>query len=194
MNEQLRKAFADELLAAETLTPSYREKYEREIAEMIEKKLTARSRVWLWLCMCAGLAFSGVFGYAILATTQPNVMATVGLSTCVVFGLAWAVVMAWTLKRGSVDMRVHPMATAGLSWAFVVIVMTMLIVESGENRSIESVGAVVNGLAFLVMAAMFLISARIHQSELRTREKLLEIELKLGEVAERLKGKEDEAE
>ena len=43
------------------------------------------------------------------------------------------------------------------------------------------------GLAYLIVAAMFMISALINRSELRTREKLLEIELKLGEIAERLK-------
>ena len=186
MNDRNR-SFADGLLAAETQSQTYREKYEREIAEMIDKKLTARSRVWLWLSMCAGLAFCLVFAYAIMATTQPNLLATIGLTSCSVFGFAWAVIMAWTLKRGSIDMKSHTMATAALPWGFVIIVLTILIVESGEEPSIETVGAVVNGIAFLVMAAMFLISAMITRSELRTREKLLEIEMKLAEIGEALK-------
>ena len=43
------------------------------------------------------------------------------------------------------------------------------------------------GLVFLVMGAMFLIRHVVELSELKTREKLLEIECRLAELAESLK-------
>ena len=51
---------------------------------------------------------------------------------------------------------------------------------------IKGVQMVVNGLVFLMMAAVFMIFSRINQAELNTREKLLEIELRLAEIAEKI--------
>ena len=45
---------------------------------------------------------------------------------------------------------------------------------------------ILSGLVFLVMGAVFLIRHVVEQSELKTREKLLEIEYRLAELADRI--------
>jgi hypothetical protein len=46
---------------------------------------------------------------------------------------------------------------------------------------------VLNGLVFLVIAALFMIANRVDQAQLKTREKLLEIEYRLAVMSESMK-------
>ncbi len=54
-------------------------------------------------------------------------------------------------------------------------------------NSIVGLRMIICGLVFLVVGAVFLIRHVIEQSELKTREKLLEIEYRLAELAETAK-------
>ena len=44
---------------------------------------------------------------------------------------------------------------------------------------------IANGLAFLIGAAVYWLTYRIEQAELNTREKLLQLELRLAELSEK---------
>lgn len=71
-----------------------------------------------------------------------------------------------------------------MGWGFTVLVVTVAMVCAPEN--VVGTRMVLSGLVFLVMAAAFLIRHVIEQSELKTREKLLEIEYRLAELADRM--------
>ena len=49
---------------------------------------------------------------------------------------------------------------------------------------------IVGGLPFLVMAALFMVLARVNKAELNNREKLPEIEYHLAELVERMEKRE----
>jgi uncharacterized membrane protein len=73
-------------------------------------------------------------------------------------------------------------------WVFVVLMVIMFMVMSllAPDR-IVGLWMIIFGLVVLVVGAVFLIRHGIAQSELRTREKLLEIEYRLTELAETAK-------
>jgi len=73
----------------------------------------------------------------------------------------------------------------GMTWGFLVIMMTLFMVSAGNN--IVGLRMIVNGLVFLLMGVAFLLRHVIEQSELKTGERLLEIEYRLAELAECLK-------
>jgi hypothetical protein len=108
-----------------------------------------------------------------------------------VFGLVSAALSVWILKKGTVNLKTDDMAAAGLGWAFIVIVATLVLVFSGKlpDKTL-GIHMLVSVLVFEVMAAAGLLKAIIQRSEVNTREKLLEIEYRLAELAEKVKAAE----
>jgi len=72
-----------------------------------------------------------------------------------------------------------------MAWAIVVVMATLVLVFAPD--SIVGVRMLVSILLFLVMAAVFMLASRTEQAELRTKEKLLEIEYRVAELGEHLK-------
>ena len=63
--------------------------------------------------------------------------------------------------------------------------VTVCMVFAPENT--VGLRMILSSLVFLLMGAVFLIRHVVEQSELKTREKLLEIEYRLAELADRIK-------
>ncbi len=55
---------------------------------------------------------------------------------------------------------------------------------SAENQ-LQGLMMVANGLVFLICAAVYWLTYRVEQAELNTREKLLQLELRLAELGEK---------
>jgi len=182
------KAFRDRLLELEKTNATYKEKYEKEIQEMFEKKLTGWERWGQVLGLAMGLGFFFLFGT--LAIIVPKEFPLWGRFIWIlgaVFGLAFAALSVWVLKKGTVNLKTDNMAGAGLGWGFIVIVATIVLVHSGDlPQPITGVRMLVSILIFEVMAAALLLKAIVQRSEVNTREKLLEIEYRLAELAEKV--------
>jgi len=184
-----RQRFRDELIAAESVAPDLREQYERAVHEMLHRRLTSAQKVGHVIGAVIAAALATLFGVMAATADELPLLArlTFGLGT--VFGLGWAVMMARILRRGDVDLRADANTMTGMAWGFVVLLMTIMLLMAGSMADqVKAVNMLVGGLVFLVMGAAFLITNRVDQSELNTREKLLEIEYRLTELAERLPG------
>ncbi|GAH40619.1 unnamed protein product [marine sediment metagenome] len=186
-----KKTFRDKLLDMEKPNTRHKEKYEKEMLKMVEKKLTGLNRFAHIVGLIMGLGFAVLFGT--LAVIVPKGFPLWGRfmwALGAVFGLLIVAVEGWILKKGTINLKEDNMAIAGLSWSFVVILGTVVLVFSEKfSDPITGVRALVSILFFLVMAAVFMIRAFVERSELNTREKLLEIEYRLAELAEKLEGK-----
>ena len=68
----------------------------------------------------------------------------------------------------------------------------VLVFSGGSPDPLTSIRMLVSLLFFLVMAALFMIRAFVQRSELNTREKLLELECRLAELAEKIENKRSE--
>jgi len=186
------KDFRDRLIEAEGFDPSYREAYEKEIQAMLEEKV-AGTKKWVYVVfMALGAFFAVVFGAAaLLAPAEFPLLGRILFGVGAIFGLAWAVLLGMIVKKGKLNLRTDPGAMAGMAWATVVIAVTLfMLLGSRVPEPITGVQMVVNGLVFLVMGAVFMVFNRIHQAELKTREKLLEIEYQLAAIAEAMAEKQ----
>lgn len=181
-----RHKFSDRLIQCEAPTPALHEKYRKEITAMLEKELSPLGRVaWIFWAVF-GLALASFFGYAAVSSYgKVPLWGTVGFGASVVFGLAFGSLSGWIAWSGHIDMRSHPPAMAGMAWCLVVLMMTLALVFAPP--SIVGVRMIVSSLTFLVMAAVFMLASRTEQAELRTKEKLLEIEYRIAELGEHLK-------
>ena len=188
---EVDKTFREKLLGIEMQNPVYRQEYERQVKAMVEKKLTGWAKLSHIVGLIMGLGFAGLFGtLAVIVPTEFPLWGRAMWALGAVFGLVIAFMSAWTLKKGTINLKDDEMASAGLGWAFIVIVGTIALVFSGTLPDpIKGVHMLVYLLFFLVMAAVGLIKAFIKRSELNTREKLLEIEYRLAELAEKIEGK-----
>jgi len=188
MMSQIPKSFSEQLIQCESYSPEYKKKYEQEKRAMFEKRLGGVQRgayvFWTVFCLSLGVLFGVV---AVMTYGRLPILGTLGFAAGSVFGLAFAAMYAWIAITGRLLLRKHPPAMAGGAWAFTVIVMTLsLVTAPGLSEPAVGNRMLLAGLAFLVMAAVFLLVSRTEQSELNVKEKLLEIEYRLAELAEKV--------
>jgi hypothetical protein len=153
---------------------------------MLEKKLTGIRR-WVFLATAVvALPLAVLFGT--LAVTMPATFpwpGRLGFAGAALFAIGWAILGIRVFRRGALDLRIDTGAVAGLSWALPVFMVTLFLIWAPEN--IAGLRLILSGLVFLVMGALFLIRHVVELSELKVREKLLEIEYRLAELAEAVK-------
>jgi hypothetical protein len=181
MNQNLR----DKLLDAEQADPALRAEYERRIQAMIEQPLTTPRKlgsIFAMLACAATVVLSASIAYRYRGG-PPAVLA--GMALGIVFGLGGLALLGRILIRGTYRRDRDSTQQAGLIWVFVVLLVTIFMMAGGVS-SIQGVGLIVVGLVFLIGAAVMLLRTVVEQSELRTREKLLELELRLARIDERL--------
>lgn len=182
------KTFRDKLLDIEKPNPTLKDKYEKEVQAMVEKKLTGLRKLGTVVSLVMGLGFFILFGT--LAVIVPKEFPMWGRAIWAigsVFGLTFAGLAVLVLKKGTVNLKTDDMAMAGLGWGFIVIMATITLVFSGQlpDRTI-AIKMLVSLLIFEVAAAVGLLKAIIERSEVKTREKLLNIEYHLAEISEKM--------
>ncbi|UCG58355.1 MAG: hypothetical protein JSU70_02380 [Phycisphaerales bacterium] len=182
------KTFRDKLLALEEPDPTYREKYERQVTAMVEQKLTGAKKWQMIFFLVMSISLGLFFGT--MAVIAPAGFPWWGRALFVagaVFCLAFVTMYARILQKGSINLKKDNIDLAWTGWGFVVIVGTAALVISPKLPDrIAGVHWLVSVLFFLVAAGVFLLRAFIERSELNTREKLLEIELRLAELTEKI--------
>jgi hypothetical protein len=153
---------------------------------MLEKQL-AGVRRWAWLgSAIIGATFAVLFGtLAIITPTGFPLVGRVGFAAGALFGIGWAVLGIRVFRRRSLDLRKDTGAAAGMAWGLPVLLLTLWMVSAPDT--IVGLRMILCGLVFLVMGLGFLMRHVIELSELKTRERLLEIEYRLAELAETVK-------
>ena len=180
--------FRDQLLGMESTNPGLKEKYEREKQAMLEKKVTGWTKFGCIFGLIMGLFFFVFFGIvAINVPPEFPLWARSGFILGSLFGFLFMVFNGWQLKRGTIDLRNDEVGGAWLGWAFVVIFGSITMAFSHRlDDPIIAVKMIVSLLFFLVAGGVMLSKAFVQRSELNTREKLLEIEHRLAEIAEKV--------
>jgi len=183
MNNTNHNTFINNLIEAEQVTPDLQSRYTKKVHDMLEQKLT-RGKRWAYAgTMVMGIGFTILFGaIAILVPKEFPVLGRIGFGIGALFGLAWALFAFQILRKGTVNLRKDETTSAGMSWGFTVIMITLFMLMSSQLPGNRGVLMMVKGLIFLVTAAVFLIKNEVKQAELRMREKMLEIECMLIEL------------
>ena len=180
--------FAEQLVDAQPIDSVHQQKYKKEITAMYEKKLTGLNKVtWIFSTMM-GLFFVGVFSWAFaISADELPLLARLGFAAGALFGLGIAAYSVKILLRGKYNLKTDAKGMLGMMWVFIVIMVTLFMMLAPELPDPNSgIFMLLNALIFLVMAATFMTTGRTDQAELKTREKLLEMECRLAEISEKL--------
>jgi hypothetical protein len=179
-------SFRDQLLAVEPLAPDVRHQLEQEIRSMMVRKLKLPARIFIAAVALFSVASGGLCAFLAVTEAELPIAARVGLGTGTLFGLAWA---AWSLKvlrSGELDLRQDSRRAAQMVWVFTVLmVMFFLFVGMSAEDRLLGVLMILQSLAFLIGAAVYLLSYLIGAAELNVKEQLLRTELQITQLLER---------
>jgi hypothetical protein len=183
-------SFRERLLELEPMTPALKERYDKEVQAMLEKRLTGTDRKVVLGFTVMSVVFAVLLG--VLAIIPPlaevPLLVRLGPALGALYSVGFAILGVRVLRRGSMDLKFDTSVIIGMVWGLVVLMVILFTVMSllVPDR-IVGLWMMIFALVQLVVGAVFLIRHGIAQSELRTREKLLEIEYRLAELAETAK-------
>lgn len=180
--------FRDRLKAAQHVTPEHRERFERSMKQMTEQQLTPAQRtagLLVVLFNVVGLAgMTWVIWVAIHYHLGPMI--------AIAFGILGVVVAAMMLMKakevitGTAELKTRPRVVAWIGWfGTLIYVAAMMVAQPSLGKGLGAYFTVLTLYPLIVMAAQ-LIQMTIGQSELAVREKMLEMELRLAEMNEKL--------
>jgi hypothetical protein len=178
MNEAQEK-FRERLLSVEKSSPT--EKYRKEMAELHERRLSPTQRAIIVLVTVSALAGAVFMGW--LAAIPPRhlpMLSRLGLGFWAICSLIASVLASGVAKRGVMRRKIDPNRIVAFIYVSLVVFAITMLALMGQVPDVGTrvvMGAI--ALLFFGMGCVFLITSRLEQMELRTREKLLEIELEL---------------
>ena len=184
--DKRHEQFRDRLIGLERITPSLKEQYELEMRGLLESKLNGISRAVNIFALVLSVVIVGFFVYRLMFTDLPA-LAKIGIAAGMLFSMGWVVLMVKILRRGSMNTKTDANAMAGLTWAFLVIMIILFMLAAGrtENHP-RGIMMVLNGLVFLLGGVVNLLGNNINQEDLHTRESLLKIKYRLVDFNEHL--------
>jgi hypothetical protein len=176
----------DRLCELETHNPLLRERYLQEMQAMLERTLTFRGKLFLAAVLVGCLAITVYLSTLAVIHVELPALARLGLAGGAIFGAAWAILCGRALRRGTWQLRTEPATLAGLLWGFAVLLETCFLVLAPQfpDHFLATV-ALFSGLVILIGAGVMMVSVRLQQAELQTREALLRLEYRIAELSEK---------
>jgi hypothetical protein len=200
MNES-KKRFVDQLLAADPPSADARQHYEKGMRTMIEKTLTrGERRGYFVVTVVMGL-------YGLVGVIFPGSSALFGWpSPPIPVGPEWKFIRTWYLltgmallavaaisfrayRKGMVSRRTANDWTAGTAVGYTGVLGCLFLFMAREIPEMLGDEMRVLGLVLLGFAAVAWIRHCVVRAEMRTAEKLLEIELRVAEIGEALQAR-----
>jgi peptidoglycan/LPS O-acetylase OafA/YrhL len=186
MNEEERSS-REQLLAEQAQDPKLKLTYQEEIRAMLERRIPAPVR-WMLATYAVLLLLVAVVTAGALARMTAD---DPGLELCVpglVFALAMAGGLAWIAWRGTPLRAIHGLFGALMMGCFSMVAAgylndNLLTLAPGDMRArVGWIPAAVLILGWLPM--VLVVNSHYHE---RTREKLLEIQYQIAELAEEVR-------
>jgi hypothetical protein len=186
-----KKQFAEQLLACEESPSKASENYEKELRAMFDNKLSPKQRrEWLicaacWPPLAGGLCY---VAFKLFRQHSPEFQwsAYVGvymiLTAAALLGIS--AVLGFGVWRGGYERHLDRKILGGLAIVYVGLTGWVFMLASRHAPDMFRNDLFVFGLVLLLYTATAWIRQRVGQSELKTREKLLEIELRVARIAE----------
>jgi peptidoglycan/LPS O-acetylase OafA/YrhL len=170
----------EHLLALEPQDPALRAEYERKLNAMLEVPLSKMRRAFLIavLVMCVGMI--ALFVTLMAQETLPWKIRGV-FSVGILFAGGWIAYLVRILRHGAMRRKTDPWIAAFMGWMFTIITATAFALLSPHKDPF-----VIFCFLFLLPAAVVLLGTQTEQAEIRTQEKLLELEYKLARIGETL--------
>lgn len=170
----------EHLLALETEDLALRAEYERRLNAMLEIPLSPVRRTSTWLVLVASAAMAVLF-VALLATESVPWQTRAAFAVGLVFAGGWIAYTVRILRRGTYHRKIDSTTAANMAWAFSIVTAVAFALLSPNKDPL-----MIFGFLFLLPAAVILLRTVTEQSEIRTHERLLELEYKLARISESL--------
>ncbi|MFC1607341.1 hypothetical protein ACFL47_05160 [Candidatus Latescibacterota bacterium] len=183
--------FRDRLLAQEKTTTEYENNYRKEIRMLVEKKLSTVHKTGNLIISILNFGLAVLCVYAAYRFNEWKSLARI---SALLFGTVFmgvSVFIGWTVKRGSINLKAHPTIISTGFWIFSIVLMVVLVFLQLQLDNAKSLHLLMNGLFVLIVSAVYLITNSVKQSEIKTHERLLGLEYRIAEVAEK-KGRSNE--
>jgi hypothetical protein len=179
--------FRDRLLDAQTITPALREAHRRELDALLNHRLTPATRLATW----GGIAGCGVFVAlcvrALVLYRGENAQLWIVMPVFIAVALALAGWLVRVLRRGGFARRAMWAVAEWLGGAFVAVVVAVSLLGGISKPSDPaSTYAAVWALFLLIIGFAWSTGNKMAAAELRTTERLLRIESRLADLADRL--------
>jgi cation transport ATPase len=150
---------------------------------MLEVPLTTTRRVSTIAVAVAAVAMAVLF-VALLAKESVPWKTQGAFALGVLFAAGWVAYAVRILRRGKYNRRTDSTTAANMAWAFAVLTAVAFALAAPHKDPF-----VIFGFLFLLPAAVILLRTVTEQSELRTQERLLELEHKLARLTETLENR-----
>jgi hypothetical protein len=173
----------DHLLALENTDPALRAEYERKLNAMLEIPLTPVRRTSTVVVLVAAAAMAVLFT-ALLATESVPWKTRLAFAVGLVFAGGWVAYALRILRRGTYHRKTDSTTAANMAWVFSLVTAIAFALLTPNKDPL-----LMFGFLFLLPAAVILLRTVTEQSELRTQERLLELEYKLARLGESLGNK-----
>lgn len=188
-----QERFSERLIAAEQADGERKEHHAMELHRILHQTLTPARRIAYGAAAVLGLFLGADWGWIAIGRRITGEYAAWGH---VVFGafallaLAGAFITGRIAIKGTVDLARDRTIMARLVWYFSALVCLVALLAGGLQLRYGSgkwaVLVAVAGVAYLIAGAMVMIKNLVQQSELRVREQMLKLELRLVELGEKL--------
>ena len=180
--------FANQLIAAQRVEPTLRQRYEREMTNMFEQSLTPKRKISFIASAVLCTVMTVMLTIAAVSSKGAPVGVRIGVGLGALYALGWLVMSVRILRRGTFHARNDWRAMSAWPWVFVVVLVTLILVMTGQRSdSVKSVWLLLYGLTFLMCASVFLIQYWIGDARMKLEERMLELQLRVAELAEELK-------
>lgn len=181
--------FREQLLAAEPITSAYREKYQKELKNMLEKKLSKTRIVGLVIVLMFCFIETIRGGWELAAHwTQHNWTMVLVRFGGLIFLAGWAILIISSLKKGNWNQKSNPKWAAMLTLGFLILLAVSSMNLSEYTDPIKGLRMLAFTIIFIGLFMPAIIQNWIHQAQLKTEERLLELQCQVAELSERLGG------
>ena len=187
----------EQLLELESYSPDLQARYRKEMKDFLEKPLGRGGRIGWIFAMLMGLSFFVIFGIVAIKTPREfPLIGRIGFIAGAVFGAVWAVVAFIIAKRGSMNRKTHVNLVLGMTFGFMVIMMTLFMMQGmAMENGVKGLKMVLGGLVFFVMFGIpSLMLMYLNAVELGIREHMLKLGLQIAELAEKQMSEHSNAE
>ncbi|MBI1389910.1 MAG: hypothetical protein GC154_15830 [bacterium] len=184
MNES---SLRERLLEAEPMSAPLREQYEKELQTMLTQTLTPMKRAAYYAASAfTALQFVLFTCVAVMAPAELPMLARLSFIGGALACAVWTFYGFRVARRGTMNLKRDPDVLVGIVWGVVVLVTTVsLMLGMGMQDAAQGGRMILSALVFLVMGGLFMTQRMIERSELKVREKLLELELRVAELDRR---------
>lgn len=179
--------FRDRLLDAQPVTPALREAHRRELDALLNHRLTPATRLATWGGVAGCAVFVALCVRALVMYRGTNPQLWIVMPVFIGVSLALAGWLVQVIRRGGFARRSMWAVAEWLGGAFVAVIVSVSLL-GGINKPSDpaSTYAAVWALFLLIIGFAWSTGNKMAASELRTTERLLRIESRLADLAERL--------